>query len=157
MPYQLVVLPHPPPYVLQMRLFLVLWLGVPAVSELYAYLTRPQYDRLGQNTWLVVSIGIVECLCIAKFGRSKFNWMPPTDVALCWGAFAALLFVWGIAYFCCGNTRQQTKRRPTDGSPRRASVKGVYCVAYLDLLLCAAVLCLLPLFRRWQWETVRSS
>lgn len=141
----------------KLRLLLLLLLGVPAVSETYAYLTRPQFNRIGQNAWLVVSIGVVECLVIAKFGRDNdFQWVPPTDVAVCWSAFAALFSLWCALYFCgrrggSGKGRGRPRRRGGAGADD-ADVDGPRHPAWVNYVLWAAVVALLPLFRRWTWQ-----
>lgn len=133
---------------LQARLVLLLLLAVPAISEFYAYMTRPHYKRIGQNTWLVVCIGLVECLLIVKFGRDRLHWTPPFDVAVCWGLFFLLLSLWCLGHFWyCRPAPVMVSQEVT-----RQHIHSIYWSAYLDVVLILAVLCLLPLFRRWTWQ-----
>ncbi|OQR81493.1 phosphatidylserine synthase, partial [Thraustotheca clavata] len=82
------------------RLCLIFMLGIPAASEYYEFITNPALWRLGQNAWMMCSIGVFEVLVWVKFAHGLAgSTTPPPDVYLPLLAFGFLFALWMLLFF----------------------------------------------------------
>ncbi|CAI5702550.1 unnamed protein product [Peronospora effusa] len=123
------------------RLFLVFMLGIPAAAEYYEFITNPECWRLGQNTWMILSIATFEVLVWVKFSANGvlFTQPPPALVIYPILAFVVMFSIWMLLFFR-GAPRQPTPRRS------RRLVTGW---GYLDVLFWASFAPLVILTSQW--------
>ncbi|KAL7753823.1 hypothetical protein RI367_000755 [Sorochytrium milnesiophthora] len=81
------------------RLLLIFFFAIPAVRELYQYITDRTVTRLGAQAWLTVAIVFTEVLICIKFGRHMFPEPFPAHVVRFWSVFAAGIVAYPIWQF----------------------------------------------------------
>eukprot|EP00053_Salpingoeca_punica_P012828 m.115328 g.115328 ORF g.115328 m.115328 type:complete len:595 (+) comp16047_c5_seq2:422-2206(+) len=83
-----------------LRLLLSAFVGAPAVSESYAYITG-KASRFGPNLCLFLATIVLETMVIVRFGAQvqQFRQPPPMDIVLPWLAFTVLLGLWVHFYY----------------------------------------------------------
>ena len=108
------VLYIPPPNPLNVIRLLIVWgMGLPAVRELYYFVTDKyafvfggkimiflrKCKKFGPMAWLSVAVMIVELLICVKFGKGMFPTPPPKEVVYGWGAFLTCFVLWAIWFY----------------------------------------------------------
>ncbi|CAI5737729.1 unnamed protein product [Hyaloperonospora brassicae] len=123
------------------RLFLVFMIGIPAAAEYYEFITNPKCWRLGQNSWMVLSIAIFEVLVWIKFSADGvlFTQPPPDLVVYPIVAFATMFSMWMLLFF----------RNKVDQPAPRRSCRLVTGWGYLDVLFWASFTPLIFLASQW--------
>eukprot|EP01028_Stygiella_incarcerata_P006204 TRINITY_DN2536_c0_g1_i2.p1 TRINITY_DN2536_c0_g1~~TRINITY_DN2536_c0_g1_i2.p1 ORF type:complete len:176 (+),score=36.89 TRINITY_DN2536_c0_g1_i2:548-1075(+) len=81
------------------RLFIWLFLSIPAVRELYQFRTDPKCQRLGTNAWIALATITLEVVISMKFGRGMFNAPIPWHVYAPWMTCLILFPLWAFLYF----------------------------------------------------------
>ncbi|EJD50505.1 PSS-domain-containing protein [Auricularia subglabra TFB-10046 SS5] len=93
------------------RLVGVFVCALPAVRELYLYVTDPRRAvRMGQHAWLLLATIGTELLCIIKWSRGLFPEPFPTPVKWGLGTTAALLVLYPAVQFGVPATRRYLRR-----------------------------------------------
>jgi phosphatidylserine synthase 2 len=64
------------------RLILMFFACMPAVRELYQYVTDPKCQRLGVHAWMTVANIMTELLICIKFGEGEFTNPTPSIVRM---------------------------------------------------------------------------
>lgn len=65
------------------RLLFMFFATIPAVRELYQYVTDPSCKRLGAHAWLTIANIQLETLICLKFGKNEFKEPAPWHVKAC--------------------------------------------------------------------------
>lgn len=94
------------------RLTLLFLNGIPAAAEYYEFLSNPESWRLGQNSWMMLSIAVFEVLVWLKFSGNGvlFPASPPPIVLAAIVGFAALFSLWVVLFFSSQKARGRTPR-----------------------------------------------
>ncbi|KDO26015.1 hypothetical protein SPRG_08668 [Saprolegnia parasitica CBS 223.65] len=118
------------------RLGLIFMLGLPAASEYFEFVTNPACWRLGQNAWMMCSIGVFEVLVWVKFADGLAGTStPPPDVYLPLLAFSALFSLWMLLFF----------------SQRKTDKPSTHRLTLLDVLFYVSFTPLLYLTKQWAY------
>ncbi|EQC37940.1 hypothetical protein SDRG_04957 [Saprolegnia diclina VS20] len=118
------------------RLCLIFMLGLPAASEYFEFITNPACWRLGQNAWMMCSIGVFEVLVWVKFADGLVGTStPPPDVYLPLLAFSALFSLWMLLFF----------------SQRKTDKPSTHRLTLLDVLFYISFTPLLYLTKQWAY------
>lgn len=123
------------------RLMLVFLIGIPAAAEYYEFITNPNCLRLGQNAWMILSIGIFEVLVWVKFAGDAelITRSPPPLVMYPILAFAAMFAIWMLLFF---------RNAPKQAASGRA--RGLVTGwGFLDVLFWASFVPLVCLTSQW--------
>ena len=109
--------------------------------QYYEFITNPKCWRLGQNSWMVLSIAIFEVLVWIKFSADGvlFTQPPPDLVVYPIVAFATMFSMWMLLFF----------RNKVDQPAPRRSCKLVTGWGYLDVLFWASFTPLIFLASQW--------
>ncbi|CAH0478907.1 unnamed protein product [Peronospora belbahrii] len=123
------------------RLFLVFMLGIPAAAEYYEFITNPECWRLGQNTWMILSIATFEILVWVKFSANGVLFVQPPPVQVLYPilAFIIMFSIWVVLFF------RNVRHQPTSRISRRL----VTGWGYLDVLFWASFTPLIILTSQW--------
>lgn len=135
------------------RLILHTLLGVPAAAEYYEFLTNPNWKRLGQNSWLTLTIAIFECLVWLKFASRdiRFKKSPPTEIAAPILAFMLMITLWMLLFFT-GKSKSH-KRRTQRGTQKEIAIQMQTVRRWdaLDILFWLSFTPLLFLTKQWAY------
>jgi hypothetical protein len=139
------------------RLVLVFLVGIPAAAEYYEFLSNPDCWRLGQNSWMLLSIAIFEVLLWLKFSANGilFTEPPPDEVLYPIVAFLSMFTVWMLLFFSRPRpilTPQHTPRQAHEtfaASPSKQ--EKVVSWGTLDILFWLSFTPLLYLTKQWAY------
>ncbi|EUC63415.1 phosphatidylserine synthase [Rhizoctonia solani AG-3 Rhs1AP] len=93
------------------RLAGVFTCALPAVRELYQYLSRPEKAvRMGQHAWLLFATILTELLIIFKWSRGMFAEPFPTYIKIAWSIGSALLIAYPSLKFGLPTIRRYLRR-----------------------------------------------
>jgi len=104
-------------------LFILLW-GAVALRETFELLDNPECDKLGRQSWVVITIVVTELLICIKFGWATITKPLPRHIALWWVLGAALLLVYTVVKFYLlkpNHVPQPEKEHIRVGSPLGSS------------------------------------
>ncbi|KAE8995999.1 hypothetical protein PR003_g15958 [Phytophthora rubi] len=123
------------------RLLLVFLIGIPAAAEYYEFIANPECWRLGQNSWMILSIATFEILVWVKFSANGvlFTQPPPPLVMYPILAFLFMFSVWMLLFF------RNAPHQPSS-SRSRGLVTGW---GFLDVLFWASFTPLVFLTSQW--------
>merc|ERR1719370_293899 len=79
-------------------LFILLW-GAVALRETFELLDNPECDKLGRQSWVVITIVVTELLICIKFGWATITKPLPRHIAMWWVLGAALLLIYTVVKF----------------------------------------------------------
>ena len=100
----------PPPHLFNAgRCTLILFMGAVSLRETYEFMSNPFCKRIGQQSWIVVSIVVTECMIVYKFGYEIISKPFPPHVILFWVAFVIIILSWSFWNF----TYKLPRRRRT--------------------------------------------
>lgn len=83
------------------RLAICVLFSIPAVRELYEYVSNPNCKRFGLQAWLLIAIIMTETLIVFKYSsRDEYKeiW-PPKSIVYFWCSFITLLIIYPIYKF----------------------------------------------------------
>ncbi|OBZ68638.1 Phosphatidylserine synthase 2 [Grifola frondosa] len=93
------------------RLAGVFLCALPAVRELYQYVTDPRKAvRMGQHVWILLATIGTELLVITKWGQGQFPTPLPTPVKWAWAFGASLLVLYPIVRFGVPTARRYLRQ-----------------------------------------------
>ncbi|QRV77681.1 phosphatidyl serine synthase [Ceratobasidium sp. AG-Ba] len=94
------------------RLAGVFLCALPAVRELYQYLSHPEkVVRMGQHAWLLLATIVTELLIIVKWSRGMFTEPFPTHIKFALSLGSALLVAYPTLKFGLPSVRRYLRRR----------------------------------------------
>ena len=102
---------------LKIRLVLFFFFSLPAVRELYQYVSDARCKQLGVHSWMVAATIMCELLVCIKFGRNEFPKPTPPAVILGW-TIGITLFVLYITYkFVIPDLDRRSRKRSPSSEP----------------------------------------
>jgi phosphatidylserine synthase 2 len=108
----------PPPHPLNIaRLFLWLFMGLPALREYYQFVSDPNCGKMGSMTWLCTLVFATEGLICIKFGRGMFPNPAPPEVFWPWVIFLVVGTLAAFIFFYAKSSRE--KRAPLKTKSRK--------------------------------------
>jgi len=81
------------------RLFFILLWGAVCLRETFQLLDDPECNKLGRQTWVLITIIMTELLICIKFGKDTMTKPLPRHIALWWVLGAALLIIYTAVKF----------------------------------------------------------
>jgi hypothetical protein len=126
------------------RMGVICMVSVPAFAEFYNYVTDPEAKRIGQNTWLMLAVALLESLICIKFGRSVYTATPPFEIWGPWLAYFSIQGTWAYLFFV-HYKRPEVNANSSDPKPKWKN-------GWLDVLFFSSFLPLLFLCRLWAWK-----
>ena len=81
------------------RLLFFFLMCLPAVKELYIFLSDPHCKRLGMHAWMTAANILTELLIVIKFSRDEFKRPAPTHIVVLWTIAIASLLLFAICKF----------------------------------------------------------
>ncbi|KAF7314787.1 Phosphatidylserine synthase 2 [Mycena kentingensis (nom. inval.)] len=109
------------PIVVLRLVFIFVW-ALPAVRELYQYVSDPRRAvRMGQHVWLLLATVVTELLVIVKWSQGQFPEPTPPAVRVGWAVGVVLLVGYPVVRFGVPKLRRWVRRQKGRG---RKSGKG---------------------------------
>ena len=102
-----------------------------ALRETFELLDNPECDKLGRQSWVVITIVVTELLICIKFGWATITKPLPRHIALWWVLGAALLLVYTVVKFYLlkpNHVPQPEKEHIRVGSPLGSSTGMQRCL-----------------------------
>ena len=107
-----------------------------ALRETFELLDNPECDKLGRQSWVVITIVVTELLICIKFGWATITKPLPRHIALWWVLGAALLLVYTVVKFYLlkpNHVPQPEKEHIRVGSPLGSSTGMQHCLLNTEL------------------------
>ena len=107
-----------------------------ALRETFELLDNPECDKLGRQSWVVITIVVTELLICIKFGWATITKPLPRHIALWWVLGAALLLVYTVVKFYLlkpNHVPQPEKEHIRVGSPLGSSTGMQRCLWNTEL------------------------
>lgn len=98
------------PY-LKIRLVLFFFFSLPAVRELYQYISDSKCKQLGAHAWMTAATIICELFVCIKFGRNEFPNPTPSEVIYGWTIGTALFVFYVLYKFVVPEIKKRSRRR----------------------------------------------
>ena len=98
-----------------------------ALRETFELLDNPECDKLGRQSWVVITIVVTELLICIKFGWATITKPLPRHIALWWVLGAGLLLVYTVVKFYLlkpNHVPQPEKEHIRVGSPLGSAAGG---------------------------------
>jgi phosphatidylserine synthase 2 len=103
------------PY-LKIRLVLFFFFALPAVRELYQYVSDSRCKQLGAHAWMLAATIICELFVCIKFGRNEFQKPAPPQVILGWIVGIGILILYIVHKFISPEIKSRRLRRQIFGT-----------------------------------------
>ncbi|KAJ3052825.1 hypothetical protein HK097_005587 [Rhizophlyctis rosea] len=118
----------PPEHFLNIwRLILYFFMALPAVRELYQFISDRRCKRLGMHAWMATANIMTELLINIKFGKGEFPEPAPKEIIYFWIGFVVLLFTYAVFHFLIpflrGRNARKSKSRSRSNSRSGSPVK----------------------------------